>query len=274
MHLGERAATATVPVVAADELAASNLELAAALEGCRRRIDELEGVNADLRQFGYVVSHDLTEPLRTMSGFAALLESDFAAELGERGAEYIALIRGGAERMQVLIDDLRAYTRAGQQQLATAEVDLGLLLDNVVASIGASMAERGATVERRRLPTVLGDRSMLGLVLQNLVMNGVMFNVSPQPKVCVAARDVADGVEVDVVDNGIGIPAEHRARIFGLFTRLHTREEYAGTGLGLAISRRVVERHGGHLAALPAAPSGTCMRLTFPASVVVRTRSS
>jgi signal transduction histidine kinase len=118
---------------------------------------------------------------------------------------------------------------------------------------------------------------MLGLVLQNLVTNGVKFNASAQPTVSVEARETADGVEVDVVDNGIGVPAEHRERIFGLFTRLHTREEYAGTGLGLAISRRVMERHGGHLAALPAdvsRPSGTCMRLTFPASVVVRGRAS
>ena len=252
---------------------ASNRELAealAALAECRRRNDELEAANADLRQFGYVVSHDLAEPLRTMSGFAGLLEADFWTELGERGAQYISFIRSGAARLQALIDDLRAYTRAGQQELTTAEVDLGELLDDVVASLSAHIAESTATVDRGPLPTVRGDRSMLGLVLQNLVTNGVKFNDSPEPRVCVEARDVADGVEVDVVDNGIGIEAEQRDRIFGLFTRLHTREEYAGTGLGLAISRRVVERHGGHLVALAAEPTGTCMRLTFPPSVVVR----
>jgi light-regulated signal transduction histidine kinase (bacteriophytochrome) len=252
----------------------SREELLDALAESRRRNDELEGANADLRQFGYVVSHDLAEPLRTMSGFAGLLEADFGAQLGDRGAQYLALIRGGAERMQALIDDLGAYTRAGQQELTTAEVDLGQLVDEVVMSLSAHIAERAATVEHGGLPTVRGDRSMLGLVLQNLVTNGVKFNDSPKPLVCIQARAVDEGAEVDVIDNGIGIQAEHRDRIFGLFSRLHTREEYAGTGLGLAISRRVMERHGGHLAALPATPRGTCMRLTFPASAVVRERVS
>jgi signal transduction histidine kinase len=258
---------------AREALADTNRELARAVEQARLRNDELETANADLKQFGYVVSHDLAEPLRTMSGFAGLLESELGDGLGERGAQYLALIRGGAERMQALIDDLRAYTRAGQQELTTAEVDLGGLLDEVTAGLGARIAERNATVEHGPLPTVRGDRSMLGLVLQNLVSNGIKFNVSTRPRVCVEARDVEDAVEVDVVDNGIGVPAEQRDRIFGLFSRLHTREEYAGTGLGLAISRRVVERHGGHLVVVPA-EGGTCMRLTLPGSAVVRRLAS
>ena len=256
----------------ADAVAAS--ELPRALEQARRRIEELETENADLKQFGYVVSHDLAEPLRTISGFADLLEAELGAGLGDRAAQYLSLIRGGAERMQGLIDDLRAYTRAGQQELASAEVDLGGLLDEVVTSLSARIAERDAVVEHGRLPTLRGDRSMLGLVLQNLVTNGIKFNVAPQPRVCVEARDAGDTVEVDVVDNGIGIPAAQRDRVFGLFARLHTREEYSGTGLGLAISRRVVERHGGHLSVAAATGPGTCMRLTFPSAAVVRTMAS
>src|SRR4051812_10286396 len=192
MQSGERAA--------ADPLVMSREELLDALAQSRRRNDELEGANADLRQFGYVVSHDLAEPLRTMSGFAGLLEADFGAQLGDRGAQYLALIRGGAERMQALIDDLGAYTRAGQQELTTAEVDLGQLVDEVVTSLSAHIAERAATVQHGGLPTVRGDRSMLGLVLQNLVTNGVKFNDSWQPMICIEARDVDDWIEVDVVD--------------------------------------------------------------------------
>ena len=258
----------------ADAVAESDPGLSRALEEAHRRIEELETENSDLKQFGYVVAHDLAEPLRTMSGFAGLLEAELGDDLGDRGAQYLALIRGGAERMQALIDDLRAYTRAGQQALASAEVDLGALLDDVVTSLGARIEERNAVVEHGPLPTVRGDRSMLGLVLQNLVTNGIKFNVSPQPRVCVESRDSGDTVEVDVVDNGIGIPAEQRDRVFGLFARLHTREEYPGTGLGLAISRRVVERHGGHLSVAAGTGDGTCMRLTFPAHVVVRTGAS
>jgi len=249
--------------------AESDVELLRALEEARRRNEELESENADLRHFGYVVSHDLGEPLRTMSGFGALLEAELGPDLGERGAQYLALIRSGAERMQALIDDVRAYTRAGQQELASAAVDLGSLLDEVVTSLGAGIAERHALVEHGPLPTVRGDRSMLGVVLQNLVTNGIKFNGSSRPRVCVEAREAPGAVEVDVLDNGIGIPAEHRDRVFGLFTRLHTRDEYPGTGLGLAISRRVMERHGGHVTVADAA-AGTCVRLTFPASAVVR----
>lgn len=247
-------------------IVAANQKLAAALEEAHRNNQALEVANADLRQFGYIVSHDLAEPLRTMSGFSSLLETDYRDALDERGVQYLDFIREGAVRMRSLIDDLRAYTRAGQQDLVRADVPLPALVAEVVTSLGATLEERGAVVEHRDLPTVLGDRSALALVLQNLLSNGVKFNVAAQPRVVLEARPLAGAAwEIDVVDNGIGIDPSHHDRVFGLFARLHTREEFPGTGLGLAICKRIVERHGGSIALVPV-PAGTCVRLTLPAS--------
>ena len=255
----------TSAAAAGAAIVVANRELARTLEDSRRKNRELEAANADLRQFGYIVSHDLAEPLRTMSGFATLLESDYQAQLGERGVQYLGFIRGGATRMQSLIDDLRAYTRAGQQDLTLGPVALDDVVDGVVGSLGATLAERHAVVTRDPLPVVSGDSSLLSLVFQNLLSNGVKFNTSDAPVVHVSAHaDPGGAWTIDVVDNGIGIPADFRDRIFGLFTRLHTRDEYPGTGLGLAISRRILQRHGATVEVVPT-DSGSRFRLTFPA---------
>ncbi len=295
LHLQLRAApppgwTATVPVVLAllvaavgvgasadrlqlllsdeqrssEAVVAANQQLAKALAESRRTVGALEAANGDLTQFGYVVSHDLADPLRTMSGFCGLLEADYADVLDDRGREYLGLVRSGAVRMRALIDDLRTYTAAGQRDLVPAPVDLALVVADVRAALAARLEERHAVVEHGPLPTVLGDRSMLAVVLQNLVANAVKFNASGAPTVRLSARPAAAGAwAVDVRDNGIGIDPGSADRVFGLFARLHAREEYPGTGLGLAVARRVVERHDGHIEVLPV-PSGALLRITIP----------
>lgn len=249
---------------AAAEISVANRRLVETLEEIRRNNAELEASNRDLRQFGYIVSHDLAEPLRTMSGFSTLLETDFGDQLDERGVQYLGFIRDGASRMKALIDDLRLYILTGQQEPNTTQVSLSSVVDDVVAELGAVLAERQAVVERDDLPTVNADRSLIALVVRNLVSNAVKFNESPVPRVRITSRRTAGGgFAIDVSDNGIGIDPTHQERVFALFARLHTQAEYPGTGLGLAICRRIVERRGGRIASVPV-DSGACIRLTFP----------
>jgi len=255
---------------AAAAIVSANQQLAEALEQSRSSIMALEAANEDLRQFGYIVSHDLAEPLRSMSGFSSLLESDYAERLDERGLEYLGFIRDGAVRMRALIDDLRAYTDAGQQDVVLQPVDLDQVLSDVIRGLSATLTERAAVVEADGLPVVLGDRSLLALVLQNLVSNGIKFTNSDQPRVRLTVAPVEDGlVAVDITDNGIGIPQEHADRVFGLFSRLHTREQYPGTGLGLAITKRIVERHGGRIRIVPST-TGTTFRLSLASGADLR----
>jgi signal transduction histidine kinase/CheY-like chemotaxis protein len=246
------------------EISVANRRLVETLEEVGRNYTELEASNGDLRQFGYIVSHDLAEPLRTMSGFSTLLETDFGDQLDERGVQYLGFIRDGASRMKALIDDLRLYILTGQQELITTQVPLSSVVDDVVAELGALLAERQAVVERDDLPTVGADRSLIALVVRNLVSNAVKFNESPVPRVRITSRGtVGGGFDIDVSDNGIGIDPTHQERVFALFARLHTQAEYPGTGLGLAICRRIVERRGGRIVSVPV-DSGACIRLTFP----------
>ncbi|MBA2530819.1 MAG: response regulator [Nocardioidaceae bacterium] len=229
--------------------------------------ESLEGANEDLRQFSYVASHDLAEPLRTMSGFAHLLESRYSDCIDARGREFLEYIVAGAERMQNLIDDVRAYSKAGQHELRKSPVALDDVVADVRASLSATLAERNAMLDvPHPLPVVIGDRSLLVLVVQNLVTNAIKFNQSSTPTVRFEGSTADGRVALCVSDNGIGIPTEHHERVFSLFQRLHTKEEYPGTGLGLAIIHRIVTRHGGSIQVEPSSAGGTTFEIELPGS--------
>ena len=263
-------------------VATANRRLAAAAAEARSANAELEATNEDLRQFMHVAGHDLGEPLRTIEGFAGLIRDGYGDALGERGLEYLRHIGDGAARMQQLVADLTAYTRAGQQDLRRSDVDLGDVVRSVRLALGATLRDRGAVLEVDEvLPCVSGDAGLLGLVFQNLISNGIKFNRSPVPTVSVSDRTgsvsmVQDSavpgrgpkgqVVIEVADNGIGIEPGHEGRVFDLFQRLHTREEYPGTGLGLAICRRIVERHGGTITYRSEPGAGTTFVLALPGS--------
>ena len=248
-------------------LATANRRLAVAAAEARSANAELEATNEDLRQFMHVAGHDLGEPLRTIEGFAGLVREGFADALGDRGLEYLRHISDGAARMQQLVADLTAYTRAGQQDLRCSEVDLGDVVRSVRLALGATLRERGAVMEVDEvLPCVSGDAALLGLVFQNLISNGIKFNRSPVPTVTVSDCSRDGQVVVEVTDNGIGIEPGQESRVFELFQRLHTRDEYPGTGLGLAICRRIVERHGGSITYRPQPGGGTTFVVSLPGS--------
>lgn len=231
----------------------------------RARIGALE---ADLQELVHVASHDLTEPLRMVTSYLGLLERRYGDQLDGTAHEFIGYAVDGAERMRALLDDLLRYSRTGGRTLELEPVDVGEVLAGELRSLGVMIEQAAASVVvEGELPTVEGDLVQLGQVLQNLVSNAVKFHrPGERPSVVVSAqRDHAGQAWVlQVADDGIGIAPRDQERIFGVFQRLHAREEYAGTGIGLALCRRIVERHGGRIDVVSAIGEGTAFRVVLP----------
>jgi light-regulated signal transduction histidine kinase (bacteriophytochrome) len=231
----------------------------------QRARGELERSNADLEAFAYVASHDLAEPLRSVAGFVALLERQYSDRLDDRAREFIAYAIDGVERMQRMIDDLLLYARAGTTDLRLERIAAGELVTAALRDLGPAVAERGAVVEVGELPVLRGDPGQLQRVFQNLLGNAIKFTApGVAPRVTVSGR-TADGVEIAVADNGIGIDPAQVERAFEMFARIPGgAAEHQGTGLGLAISRRIVERHGGRLWVEPNAGGGSVFSVALP----------
>ncbi|WP_445151732.1 sensor histidine kinase [Baekduia sp. Peel2402] len=213
-----------------------------------QRAERLQGTNAELQDFAYTASHDLSEPLRMVASFLGLLDRRNGDQLDERGREYLAQATSGATRMRQLIDDLLLYSRVANEEPRREQVDLKALVERVLQFLGPAIDENGAKVAVGELPTLEAEPSQLAQLLQNLIGNAVKFHApGVAPTVRVTARRTIGGCVVTVADDGIGIPEADQERIFAMFTRLHGRDEYAGTGIGLAICRRIAERHGGRI---------------------------
>jgi signal transduction histidine kinase len=211
-----------------------------------QQMEELARSNDELEQFAYVASHDLSEPLRAISGPISLLAHRYQGQLDDEADALITFAVDGCLRMQALIDGLLRVSRVGRDQDDFEEIDLDAVMDEVLVALGPMLVEAGATVTVEPLPTLRVDRTQMAQVLQNLVANAVKF-VAPgvAPTVDVRATREAHVWRITVSDNGIGIAEAHRQRIFGIFKRLHGRTEYAGTGIGLALVEKIIERHQG-----------------------------
>ncbi|MGW4519469.1 sensor histidine kinase [Amycolatopsis sp. NPDC004378] len=230
-----------------------------------RRTRELERSNADLEQFAYVASHDLQEPLRKVASFCQLLQRRYSGLLDERGEQYIEYAVDGAKRMQVLINDLLAFSRVGRNPGKHVVVEAGRLVDDALANLEVALSLSGGKVERGDLPEVRVEQALMTAVFQNLIGNALKFKGETPPEVRVTAERDGDDWVFSVSDNGIGIDAEYAERVFALFQRLHTRSAYPGTGIGLALCRRIVEYHGGRIW-LDTEAAGTTFRFTLPAA--------
>jgi PAS domain S-box-containing protein len=226
---------------------------------------DLARSNAELEQFAYVASHDLQEPLRMVASYTQLLGRRYKGKLDPDADEFIGFAVDGARRMQELINDLLAYSRVGTRALHVEDLDMGHLVDQVIADLSAAIADAGATVTRDELPIVRGDRTQLRQLFQNLMANGIKFSrPDTPPHVHVSATRESHAWSFAVSDNGIGIEPQYLDRIFVLFQRLHSPGEYPGTGIGLAICKKIIERHGGHIEVASQAGKGTTFRFTIP----------
>jgi PAS domain S-box-containing protein len=225
----------------------------------------LERTNAELAQFAYVASHDLSEPLRMVSSYVQLLARRYQGQLDSDADDFIGYAVDGVNRMQRLIDDLLAYSRAGTSEYRFGPVDVGELVRDTLVGMQATVTDSGATVEVGDLPEVWGDEGQLRQLFQNLIGNGIKFRRPEEPpRVEVTAERHGRTWRFRVSDNGIGIDPRHAERIFSVFKRLHGRDEYPGSGIGLSICKRIVERHHGRIAVEASPSGGSTFAFTIP----------
>jgi PAS domain S-box-containing protein len=225
---------------------------------------ELARSNADLQQFAYAASHDLQEPLRTVAGFVKLLEKRYRGKLDEQADEFIKYACDGVERMQLLIKDLLIYSQVDTKEKVFEPTNCSVTLESAIRSLRSAIEENKAEVTYDPLPTVMADASQMSRLFQNLVGNAIKFHNRKRARVHASAERKGDEWIFSVRDNGIGIDPKQAERIFVIFQRLHSREEYPGTGVGLAICKRIVERHGGRIWVESELGKGSTFYFTIP----------
>jgi len=209
------------------------------------RTAELEAVNKELASFSYSVSHDLRAPLRAVDGYARMLEEDYAPRLDDEGRRLLTVVRESAGRMGQLIDDLLAFSRLGRQPLARQTVDSATLVREVIDEV---RGDSRASIEVGELQSTPGDRALLKQVWVNLISNALKYSSkAAAPRVEIGSQVEGEETVYCVRDNGAGFDMRYAAKLFGVFQRLHSNDEFPGTGVGLAIVQRVVARHGGRV---------------------------
>jgi signal transduction histidine kinase len=242
-----------------DEIRKLNQELG-------KRAAELEATNKELESFAYSVSHDLRAPLRHMVGYSELLQRQASSLLDEKSQRFIRTILDSAKRMGNLIDDLLAFSRIGRAETKRTEVDLEQLVEEVVAEIGQDTKSRDIAWKIGALPVCYGDRSMLRLVVVNLVSNAVKFTRmrrAAEIEIGCVDRNKKE-VEVFVRDNGAGFEMQYVNKLFGVFERLHPPEQFEGTGIGLATVQRIIHRHGGKVRGEGSVDQGATFYFSVP----------
>jgi PAS domain S-box-containing protein len=229
-----------------------------------KKVEELRSSNEELGQFAYIASHDLQEPLRMVASYTQLLSKRYKGKLDSDADEFIAFAVDGASRMQLLIQDLLTYSRVGTNGKVLLEVSCEEVLRLALANLRKAIEESGALVTHDPLPAILADEMQLVQLFQNLIGNAIKYKNPGVPKVHIgAARTGTHKWMFSVQDNGLGIDSQHFERIFGMFQRLHRREEYAGTGIGLAICKKIAERHGGAISVESELGKGSIFRFAL-----------
>jgi len=230
-----------------------------------KRARDLETSNNELESFAYSVSHDLRAPLRHVVGYSELLQKQASSSLDEKSRRFMQTILEAAKRMGNLIDDLLAFSRIGRTETKNTLVNLDQIVKDVVAEIGQDTTGRDIVWKIDPLPVCYGDRSMLRLVIFNLLSNSVKFTrMRAQAEIEIGCVDRADEVEVSVRDNGAGFDMQYVDKLFGVFQRLHLPEEFEGTGIGLATVRRIIHRHGGEVRAEGGVDQGATLYFSLP----------
>ena len=234
-------------------------------ERLKASVAMLEERSVAQQRFIHIISHDLREPVNTIVNFASLLASDHAAGLSESGQQFLRYVSNGGERMRELLDDLLNFVRIDHAHLELRTVDLDRVMQGVREDLADAIARSGAVVEWEGLPEISGERSMIRILMQNLVANAVKFaRKGVPPAVRISAHASEQWWEICVHDNGIGIPEKKREKIFDLFGRLHSRKDFDGTGLGLATCRKIAELHHGRIRVSAQPDHGSCFHILLP----------
>jgi signal transduction histidine kinase/DNA-binding NarL/FixJ family response regulator len=231
----------------------------------KRAESDLKRANQDLEQFAHSASHDLQEPLRSVKIYSELLAQEYGDRLDGEAAEFLAFVISGASRMEMLLRDLLAYTQSGQLDRPIEPVDVGEALNSALANLAGAIRGSGAKVTSDLLPSVRVHAMQLQQLFQNLIGNAIKYRRPDAPPVVnVAARRDGERWLFSVSDNGLGVEKEYKERIFGLFKRLHTNDEYSGTGIGLAICQRIVEKYHGRIWVESELGKGSTFNFTLP----------
>jgi len=230
----------------------------------RETQEELKQSNEELEQFAYAASHDLQEPLRTVSSYLTLLKRRYGEELDGDAIEFIDFAVDGADRMREMIQALLAYSRIDTRGQTFEPIRVSTIFKRVTQNLKMKIEETDATVSTPTTElTVLGDESQLIQLFQNLVANGIKYNTG-SAKVDVSVSRHDERVRFAVTDNGIGMQPDQTEDIFDVFNRLHTREEFDGTGVGLSICRKIAERHGGDISVESEPDEGSTFTVVLP----------
>ncbi|MEM9275165.1 MAG: ATP-binding protein [Cyanobacteria bacterium P01_F01_bin.143] len=225
---------------------------------------ELTRSNKELEQFAYIVSHDLREPLRMVTSFTQLLGQKYSGKLDADADQIIGFAVDGATRMEELINDLLAYSRVGNSKQRLELVNTEEILDRALSNLQLAIQETNTQISREHLPPIVGNPTLLIQLWQNLIANAIKYRGEASPRIEIGVTPELEQYLFWVKDNGIGIDPKHRDRIFQIFQRLHTRQEYPGTGTGLAICQKIMERHGGKIWVESELSQGATFYFTFP----------
>jgi PAS domain S-box-containing protein len=228
--------------------------------------DEVARSNRDLQQFAYAAAHDLQEPIRSIVGFTELLTARLQDSLDAKSADQLKRVHAAAQRMQGLINALLAFARIETRAKPPEPCNCNLILDEVTANLHATVTQNNASIEAGDLPTVVADKSQITQLFQNLISNALKYKRADQsPQIKITASRVPGGYQFAIADNGIGMDMIYAEKIFVIFQRLHTKEEYPGSGVGLALCKKIVERHGGDIWLQSQPNRGSTFFFTLPA---------
>ncbi|MBN1227294.1 MAG: GHKL domain-containing protein [Deltaproteobacteria bacterium] len=230
----------------------------------KRTLADLKRSNIDLQQFAYVASHDLQEPLRMVASYTQLLEKRYKDKLDTDAKEFIQFAVDGALRMQRLINDLLSYSLVGARQKPVKPTDCNSVLGQVITDLSVTIEQNNVIISNDDLPNVMADASQMQELFKNLIGNAIKFRSEQAPRVHISAKKDRNKWLFSVKDNGLGIDPQYKDKIFLIFQRLHSKEEYPGTGIGLAICKRIVERHGGKIWIDSNVGKGSTVYFTLP----------
>lgn len=226
--------------------------------------NELKRSNEELQQFAYVASHDLQEPIRMVRNYIQLLGKRFQTDLDEKSQKYMGYVSEGAERMQVLIDDLLTLSRVSSQGREFKSTNIADVLNTVLRDLKLLIDETKTDIKIENMPAVHADKGQLGQVFQNIISNAIKFRGTASPKIHISSKENIDQFIISISDQGIGIDPKYFEQIFVIFQRLHTREKYEGSGIGLSLCKKIIERHGGKIWLESQVGKGTTFYFSLP----------